>query len=570
MKSSSAQLRAQFFRGNGLNFALALLACLLTAGLNLLIARVLQQMIDAVSGVPGAPGLGRLALLIGLILALIAAAKALEYYAKPRFLERAMRQYKDCAFGLLTQKSLAAFRGEDGAKYLSAFSNDAASVERGCLEGLFSLVSNAVLSLGALAMMLAYSPPMTAVSCAFFALPIAASLAAGDRVERAERAVSDKNGALTASLRDCLGGFSVVKSFKAEAAMSELFSRGNAGVERAKLEKRRLVTLVGALASLAGVAAQLGVFFVGAWLALSGRGITPGVLIVFIDLTGSVINPIVQLPEQLASLRAGLALTDKLAAALSGGERDEGGLPALPGQGVEFRRVSFGYGPGGEVLHDISFSLRPGECAALVGASGSGKSTLLRLLMAAHADYSGEIRLGGRELRELESEYLYDLISIIEQEVFVFNASIRDNITMFRAFPEEEEVARAIELSGLSALVAERGALALCGENGSALSGGERRRVSIARSLLRRSELLLADEADAALDAATARQVTDSLLSLNGLTRIVVTHDLDAALLRRCDLILALKGGRIVESGSFDELIERRGYFYSLFTLAQQ
>lgn len=378
-----------------------------------------------------------------------------------------MRQYKDCAFGLLTQKSLAAFRGEDGAKYLSAFSNDAASVERGCLEGLFSLVSNAVLSLGALAMMLAYSPPMTAVSCAFFALPIAASLAAGDRVERAERAVSDKNGALT------------------------------------------------------------------------------------------------------AALRAGLALTDKLAAALSGGERDEGGLPALPGQGVEFRRVSFGYGPGGEVLHDISFSLRPGECAALVGASGSGKSTLLRLLMAAHADYSGEIRLGGRELRELESESLYDLVSIIEQEVFVFNASIRDNITMFRAFPEEE-VARAIELSGLSALVAERGALALCGENGSALSGGERQRVSIARSLLRRSELLLADEADAALDAATARQVTDSLLSLNGLTRIVVTHDLDAALLRRCDLILALKGGRIVESGSFDELIERRGYFYSLFTLAQQ
>lgn len=522
MKSSSAQLRAQFFRGNGLNFALALFACLLTAGLNLLIARVLQQMIDAVSGVPGAPGLGRLALLIGLILALIAAAKALEYYAKPRFLERAMRQYKDCAFGLLTQKSLAAFRGEDGAKYLSAFSNDAASVERGCLEGLFSLVSNAVLSLGALAMMLAYSPPMTAVSCAFFALPIAASLAAGDRVERAERAVSDKNGALTASLRDCLGGFSVVKSFKAEAAMAELFSRGNAGVERAKLEKRRLVTLVGALASLAGVAAQLGVFFVGAWLALSGRGITPGVLIVFIDLTGSVINPIVQLPEQLAALRAGLALTDKLAAALSGGERDEGGLPALPGQGVEFRRVSFGYGPGGEVLHDISFSLRPGGCAALVGASGSGKSTLLRLLMAAHADYSGEIRLGGRELRELESESLYDLVSIIEQEVFVFNASIRDNITMFRAFPEEE-VARAIELSGLSALVAEHGALALCGENGSALSGGERQRVSIARSLL-----------------------------------------------RRCDLILALKGGRIVERGSFDELMERRGYFYSLFTLAQQ
>ena len=381
MKSESAPLRAQFFRGNRLNFALALGASLLTAGLNLLIARVLQQMIDAVSGVPGAPGLRELALDIGLILVLIAVLKALEYYAKPRFLERAMRQYKDRAFELLTQKSIAAFSGEDSAVYLSAFSNDAASVERGCLDGLFSLASNAVLALGALVMMLAYNPLLTVISCAFFALPIAASLAAGDRVERAERTVSDLNGALTASLRDSLGGFSVIKSFKAEAAMAALFARGNAGVERAKCRKRRLVTLIGALGSLAGVTAQLGVFFVGAWLALSGRDITPGVLIVFITLTAYVITPISEFPEQLAAMKAGLALTDKLSAALSGNVRGGGALPARLGQGIELRHVSFGYEPGCEVLHDITASFRPGECCAVVGASGSGKSTLLRLLM---------------------------------------------------------------------------------------------------------------------------------------------------------------------------------------------
>ena len=220
------------------------------------------------------------------------------------------------------------------------------------------------------------------------------------------------------------------------------------------------------------------------------------------------------------------------------------------------------------MLHDITASFRPGECCAVVGASGSGKSTLLRLLMASRADYSGEIRLGRHELRELSSESLYDLVSVIEQNVFVFNASIRDNITMFSPFPEAE-VERAIELSGLSALVAERGGDYLCGENGSGLSGGEGQRISIARSLLRRSEVLLVDEATAALDAATAYQVTDAILSLEGMTRILVTHSLDAALLRRCDRILALRGGRIVESGTFDELMSRRGYFYSLYTVSQ-
>ena len=173
-----------------------------------------------------------------------------------------------------------------------------------------------------------------------------------------------------------------------------------------------------------------------------------------------------------------------VSAALSANVRGGGALPARLGQGIELRHVSFGYEPGCEVLHDITASFRPGECCAVVGASGSGKSTLLRLLMASHADYSGEIRLGECELREIKSESLYDLVSVIEQDVFVFNASIRDNITMFSPFPEAE-VERAIELSGLSALVAERGGDYLCGENGSGLSGGEGQRVSIARSLLR-------------------------------------------------------------------------------------
>ena len=128
---------------------------------------------------------------------------------------------------------------------------------------------------------------------------------------------------------------------------------------------------------------------------------------------------------------------------------------------------------------------------------------------------------------------------------------------------------RAIALSGLSQLIEERGEEYLCGENGSGLSGGEKQRISIARSLLKKSHVLLVDEATAALDAATAYQVATSILDLDCMTRIVVTHNLDAALLKRYDCILALKNGKIVESGTFDQLMAEKKYFYSLFTVSQ-
>ena len=128
---------------------------------------------------------------------------------------------------------------------------------------------------------------------------------------------------------------------------------------------------------------------------------------------------------------------------------------------------------------------------------------------------------------------------------------------------------RAIELAGLSELIQERGENYLCGENGSGLSGGEKQRISIARSLLKKSQVLLVDEATAALDAETAYQVSSAILGLGGVTRIVVTHSLDEGLLKQYDGIITLKNGSVIEMGTFDELLSKKGYFYSLFTISQ-
>lgn len=160
--------------------------------------------------------------------------------------------------------------------------------------------------------------------------------------------------------------------------------------------------------------------------------------------------------------------------------------------------------------------------------------------MAANTEYSGSITLDGIEIRDIAPESLYDIISVIQQNVFVFNASIKDNVSMFRSF-DNAELDDAIRRAHLGELIAEHGENYLCGENGSALSDGEKQRVSIARSLLKKSSVLLVDEATAALDAETAHQVACDILDLDGVTCIVVTHALEEAQLRRYDGIIDRK-----------------------------
>ena len=156
-------------------------------------------------------------------------------------------------------------------------------------------------------------------------------------------------------------------------------------------------------------------------------------------------------------------------------------------------------------------------------------------------------------------------LSILERGYMVLEDGVIRGI--YPVLPEE--LAQAVRRAQLESLLADRGEGYLCGENGSGLSGGEKQRISIARSLLKHASVLLADEATAALDAQTAHQVTDDILSLTGVTRIVVTHTLEQAALRQYDGILVLKDGRIAETGSFDELMERKGYFYALYTVSQ-
>ena len=567
--SLARQLTAQFFRGNLPMFALAVFAALTGGTLNLIVTWLMQQLIDAASGLPGALPLGQLAWITGGFILLCAALMLLKYASEPRFIEKAMRQYKDFAFQKLTEKSISSFRAESTAAYLSALTNDAASIEADDLSQLLSVITKAVTFFGALAMMLWYSPLMTAIAAGVTVLPLIASLLTGGQLQAAEKRVSDQNRDFTAALSDCLGGFSVVKTFRAEKEIFRLFAESNRALEQEKFSRRRLKALVGMIGAVTGIIAQLGVFLAGAYLALTGKGLTAGAVILFVNLMNFMIEPVAELPALLAARKAARGLIDKLADALEQDEVQPDGVQIAPlMRQLRLEDVRFSYDGETEILRGVSAVFDAGKAYAIVGASGSGKSTLLNLLTTPGMAYAGKILLDGTELRTVSPESLYETVSVIQQNVFVFNASIRDNVTMFRSFPPEE-LAQAVRRAQLEALLAERGEDYLCGESGSGLSGGEKQRISIARSLLKHASVLLADEATAALDAQTAHQVTDDILSLSGVTRIVVTHTLEQAALRRYDGILVLKDGRIAESGSFDDLMAQKGYFYALYTVSQ-
>lgn len=566
-KKKNREFIHQLYYKNRINFIVTIILTIAMSSLNLMISWLIQQIMDCTAN-QDMQALVRSAWIVIIVVVIYTIANVMYRAVYPRFLQRAMQQYRDYAFSRLTQKSLRSFSKEGTALYVSALTNDCTSIENNYLAATFTLIELLFCFLGALIMMLYYSPVMLVLAVALSFLPVAVSMTAGNRLTEQEKEISKKNERFVSIVNELLSGFPVIKSFRAETQASRLFSQRNEQAEEAKKNKRRTEQLISLLANDAGIIAQMGIFLAGAWLAISGKGVTAGVVIVFVQLMNYILNPISQVPLLWSNRKAAIALMEKLSDALSENVREEG-REKLNGfsEKIEVKDLTYGYEPESHVLKDMDAQFDAGKSYAIVGGSGSGKSTLLNLLMGSSSNYQGEICIDGVSIKNIESESLYQLMTSVQQNVFVFYDTIRNNVTMFHEFPDKE-VTLALERSGLSEFIEKRGEDFVCGENGANLSGGERQRISIARALLRKSPILLVDEATAALDAATARAVSFSILNLVGMTRIVVTHRLEEAILRRYDKILVMKNGTICEQGNFDTLMQQKGQFYSLFQIA--
>ena len=562
------QLKRQFFLHSKSWLAAAIISMGILSAYNIVISWLLQKIIDIAAG-NDSTSLSFIIFIAVVTFAVFMIAYFVYRTARPRFIQAAMTQYKASIFEKILEKKTGSLSGENTGKLISALTNDMRSVEDYYLDTILTVVDIGVSFIGALILMLWYSPFLTFIAVAFSSLPLLVSLAPARKLAEAEKKVSDGNAAYVEIIKDILSGFPVIKSFQAEKEIQRRFETDNTKIEKIKYVRRYAEENVNLLSTAASVIMRLGVFIAGAWMAVSGTGVTPGIVLVFLQLVSFVISPIERLPSQFANRKAAIAIMDKLSDYLLAQDETAGvEIPRTLTDGISIQDLSFGYEKGKDVLRHIDLHFEAGKKYAIVGASGSGKTSLLNLIMQMTDDYRGNIMFDSTELRRICPDALFQTLSLVGQNVFVFNDTLVSNVTLYKNFPDND-VACAISAAGLSELVASHGKEYVCGENGSSLSGGEKQRISIARALLRKPSVLLMDEATAALDELTASGIMNSILEMENITRIVVTHRLEENAMKKYDEIIVINHGEVAESGTFENLMAKRGLFYSLYTVSQ-
>ena len=559
-------LKHQFYRNNHITFIIAMAGNTGIGILNLVISWFFQQLLDVAAGNETIFHFNELIMLWILITILLVMSYLFISWADPRFRRRAISQYRSYAFELISKKSASSFRKESVATYLSAMTTDVASIETNYLCSILGVPCNIMFAVGAIILMFWYNVRLAVISLIIMFVPVVLTTISGKKLPKYDEKTSVENGNFVNTLKDILNGFQVIKSFHSEGAAQKLFELANFKVGKSTEKSMRTRKYFNAVNGTSSFFSQVAIFVVGTWMASHGEGVTAGMIWAFLQLTGLAIDGINALPALWVNYKAASALIKKFSVHLESNVQRTGVIaPNKLCNNIILENLCYTY-LNGEVLHNVNYTFHAGGCYAVVGTSGSGKSTLLNVLQGALPDYEGTVSFDGRLLLDIQPDTIFNLISIIHQEIIIFSASLKDNITMFSDF-SLADIEQVVYLSGLQSLWESRGANYFCGENGCNLSGGERQRIAIARCLLRKTPVLLSDEATASLDISTSNEINKVLLSLEGITRIFVTHTLDESVLKQCTSILVMHSGNLVESGTFEELIKQEGYFYSLYTV---
>ncbi len=564
MKDRVIECKKQFYHKNRLNFILATISQIAFSIIGLAISFLMMITIEAIE-YQDTKRVWMAGILCATILVGYVVFGFLQKVYTNRYLKNGLSNFKNYIFQNILRKSIREYRNSSTGQIINAFSNDLSSIETNYLSGTVQMIQQIVIFIIAMCCMFYLNWILALCILASCVIPMTVSLIFGRNLDVKERKTSDEGEGFVDQVKDLLSGFTLIKSFQAEQEVLCLFKEKNISLEEAKRDRRETNDMVRLASMFSSILVISMIFIIGLVLAWKGV-LTIGAVIAFVELSHYVTTPIEKIFPLIKNRQAVNALFGKISEAIASKEETTESCVPITGfsQAIEFKNVSFGYDKEKQVLSNINLTFQPGKSYALVGSSGCGKSTLTQLLIGYYNDYQGEIDIDNKLLSTISLDSLYDVISVISQDVFLFDSSIYNNVMMFKEF-DETKVKRAVKMAGLERLVEEKGMDYACGVGGVNLSGGEKQRVSIARCLLRETPVIIMDEATAALDSRTAYEVESAILDIEKVTKIIVTHRYHEDLLRRYDQIFVLRDGKIVEQGDFDTLMNLKQYFYSLY-----
>lgn len=570
MKKAEIPCKEKFLENNRKNYVMSLVSKILSVVMTVSMGMIFTMFLEAIEFRSWEK------LLLGVLISAVCAyanfsCSLFRRKYQNQYIRQALTQFKNYVFERILGQSISEYSNGDTAKFISAFSNDLNAIEQHYLIGSLNLFMEVLGYVVTVCVVFVMNWQMGLIILVSSLIALLITFRYGSQVVQQEERSAEKNADFIDQTKDLLNGFVIIKSFKAETEIMDQFSQKNVDLESTKQARRVANDTISVVANVAATSVTILFLVAGFLLAFAGK-ISMGKIIGIFELSANIINPMHTLGPLTANRRAAEALIARIdrevreAADSAGNEKHitVAHAPAI----ITLDHITFGYQADKPVLRNVSQVFEAGKSYALVGASGSGKSTLLRLLQGHCGGYEGELSFDGVPMAQINLDSLYAYLSVVQQNVFLFNSSIENNITMFRPF-EEEKIRSAVHRAGLSALTAEKGMDYLCGEDGRNLSGGEKQRVSIARCFLRETPIVLADEAEAALDNETAQSVLQTILNMRDTMRIVVTHRLTASIMAQYDEILVLHNGQITERGSFHELMDQKGYFYSLYKISE-
>lgn len=505
------------------------------------------------------------------LIILLFVTEYIDGYVMSSYIKNTVNYLRCDIFTKILNKDMKDFSLDNSGKYISILYNDIKIIEDSLLNNIFLVISSFISFIISLLFLFSISPSIVTFIVIFGILGFVIPNALSKKLIIEKNNYSHNLEEITSVTKDLFSGFEVIKGFNIGSKINTIFKNSSNTVESTKKKCSILESIIKGFSLSFSVTVYLGVLILGGYLMYKGE-ISVGTAIIIIQLSTHIVGPVKTSISLINQIKSVSLIADKIDEILydSCEDIEEVSLPKFENS-IEIKNLDFSYTNDRKALNNINLTFEKNKKYAIVGESGCGKSTLIKLLMRYYKDYNGDILIDNKDIHKIFSNDLYKNMSMIQQNVFMFDDSIKENIKLFANY-SDEEVLSICDRSGLSNLISRLpdGINSLVGENGNKLSGGEKQRIAIARSLINNTKILILDESTSALDNETAYNLESSLLSINDLTLIVVTHKLIKNILLNYDEIIVMKDGMVIEKGSFDYLISLKGYFYSLYYLQNE